>query len=129
MTNEYGNEVTKLARPLPVEYLLVEVTTTTPLEPCPSLPGGKNGDPFPIENREFSNQKPVGVACPQNCANTPQQLSLPTQDFHQLAVYYNQQSSQDFPITVADFHLLLYLYKCDVVPLKVAAPSGMRAHV
>jgi len=42
--------VTKLARPLPLEYLIVEVTTTTPLEPCPSLPGGR-GNKFPIENR------------------------------------------------------------------------------
>ena len=125
MTNEYGNEVTKLARPLPVEYLLVEVTTTTPLEPCPSLPGGKNGDPFPMENREFNTQKPVRHA-PRLCVSTtlPLPPTPPTQDFHQLAVYYNQQSLQDFALTMADFHLLLYLYKCDVVPLKVASLTG-----
>ena len=48
---EYGIEVTKIARPLPLEYLIVELTTTTPLRPKPTLPGGR-GDPFPIENRD-----------------------------------------------------------------------------
>lgn len=48
--DEYG-EVTRLARPLPLEYLIIELTTTTPIKPNPFLPGG-NGN-FPITNREF----------------------------------------------------------------------------
>lgn len=50
--------ITKLARPLPLEYLIVEVTTTTPLEPCPSLPGG-HGNKFPIENRAHLEESQV----------------------------------------------------------------------
>ncbi len=48
---EYGTEITKIARPLPLEYLIVELTTTTPRRPKPTLPGGR-GTPFPIENRD-----------------------------------------------------------------------------
>lgn len=49
--NEYGIEVTKIARPLPVEYLIIELTTSSPMQPKPYLVGGL--DPaFPIENRE-----------------------------------------------------------------------------
>jgi nuclear protein localization family protein 4 len=97
--DEYGNEVTKLARPLPVEYLLVELTISTPKEPCPTLPGGKNGEPFPIANREFGGVKP---------------------DFHQLANYIRQQYMKDFYYTMSDFQVLLYLYRCDIVPMKEA---------
>ena len=55
---DYGMEVTKLARPLPLEYLIVELTTTTPLRPKPSLPGGR-GAPFPVENRETIGESQV----------------------------------------------------------------------
>ncbi len=47
--DEYGERI-KLARPLPLEYLLIELTTTTPIKPNPLFPGG-NGH-FPITNRE-----------------------------------------------------------------------------
>lgn len=47
---EYGVDVTKLARPLPLEYLIIELTTSTPVDPRPYLMGGK-GPPFPVENR------------------------------------------------------------------------------
>ena len=50
MKGEYGSEVTKLARPLPLEYLLIELTTTSPQHPKPYLVGGKE-PPFPVENR------------------------------------------------------------------------------
>ena len=53
--DKYGNEVTKIARPLPVEYLLVDVPVASPLNPVYTfnkiLPGG-----FPIENRFMENQ-------------------------------------------------------------------------
>lgn len=82
----------------------------------------------PISNGESGIQHPeTGEARSKAvCVSTtlPLPPTPPTQDFHQLAVYYNQQSLQDFALTMADFHLLLYLYKCDVVPLKVASLTG-----
>lgn len=49
--DEYGNEVTRLARPLPVEYLIVDLPASMPKEPKYTfrLPVGKNL--FPVENR------------------------------------------------------------------------------
>ena len=32
--DEYGNEIKKIGRPLPVEYLLIDVPVTTPLQVC-----------------------------------------------------------------------------------------------
>merc|ERR1712012_1199532 len=42
--DEYGNEIKKMGRPLPVEYLLIDVPVTTPLQPLQTfttLPVGK----------------------------------------------------------------------------------------
>ena len=43
--------MTKLARPLPLEYLIIELTTSTPRSPTPLLPGGQGS--FPVENRDI----------------------------------------------------------------------------
>lgn len=48
--DEYG-EITKIARPLPLEYLIIELTTTTPIKPDPLLPGGQGY--FPTTNRDL----------------------------------------------------------------------------
>lgn len=49
--DEYGNEVTRLSRPLPVEYLIVDLPASMPIEPKYTfrLPTGKTL--FPVENR------------------------------------------------------------------------------
>ena len=47
--DEYGNEVTQLARPLPVEYLLVDLGAAFPVEPQYTFK--KAEKPFPVENR------------------------------------------------------------------------------
>lgn len=47
--DQYGNEVQKLARPLPVEYLLVDLPTSSPLVPLYTFPA--HDYPFPVENR------------------------------------------------------------------------------
>ncbi|KAI0982894.1 hypothetical protein GJ496_009508 [Pomphorhynchus laevis] len=47
--DDFGNDVTKLARPLPVEYLLIDVPTAFAVQTVHSLPGYKYD--FPIENR------------------------------------------------------------------------------
>lgn len=49
--DKYGNEVSRLARPLPVEYLLVDIPTSTPLSPQYTFPVNYNVTPFPVENR------------------------------------------------------------------------------
>jgi nuclear protein localization family protein 4 len=49
--DRYGNEVPRLARPLPVEYLLVDVPASTPLTPLHTFHCEPNTTPFPIENR------------------------------------------------------------------------------
>jgi nuclear protein localization family protein 4 len=47
----YGNEVPRLARPLPVEYLLVDIPASTPLTPLFTFYADANTRPFPVENR------------------------------------------------------------------------------
>lgn len=83
--DEYG-DVTRLARPLPLEYLIIELTTSTPIKPNPLLPGG-NGH-FPITNRELQN-------------------------FNTLSDYLREQSGVPFLSYMADFHLLLFLYRAE----------------
>lgn len=43
--------MSRLARPLPVEYLLVDVPASTPLTPQFTFYVSDNITPFPIENR------------------------------------------------------------------------------
>ena len=97
--NEYNSQVTKLARPLPVEYLIVELTTTTPLRPKATLPGGR-GNPFPVENRENLGE---------------------VQAFDAFVSYLDKQKGTNFLCYMSDFHLLYFLYTTDVVQLQVRA--------
>lgn len=60
---EHGADVTLEARPLPLEYLIIELTTSSPRNPLPLLPGGK-GVTFPVENRASVGQAvQVRVCC------------------------------------------------------------------
>ena len=38
LQDKYGNEIKKLGRPLPVEYLLIDVPVSTPKEPQATFP-------------------------------------------------------------------------------------------
>lgn len=49
--DQYGNEVSRLARPLPVEYLLVDVPASTPLIPIYTFTVRDDKNMFPVENR------------------------------------------------------------------------------
>ena len=49
--DEYGNEITRLARPLPVEYLLLDLPAAFPVEPIFTFYAGDSQKPFSIENR------------------------------------------------------------------------------
>ncbi|EGW06242.1 Nuclear protein localization protein 4-like [Cricetulus griseus] len=93
--DKFGNEITQLARPLPVEYLIIDITTTFPKDPVFTFSISQN--PFPIENRDVLGE---------------------TQDFHSLATYLSQNNSSVFLDTISDFHLLLFLVTNEVMPLQ-----------
>ncbi|XP_069511243.1 nuclear protein localization protein 4 homolog [Ambystoma mexicanum] len=93
--DKFGNEITQLARPLPVEYLIIDITTTFPKDPVYTFSISSN--PFPIENRDVLGE---------------------TQDFHCLATYLSQNTSSVFLDIISDFHLLLFLVSNDVMPLR-----------
>lgn len=97
--DSYGNEVSRLARPLPVEYLLVDVPASTPLQPrytfrAHSMP---NVSPFPVENRLVDGQ---------------------VQEFNTFCTYMQQFTREQFFEAVSDFHLLIYIAFMDMLPLK-----------
>ncbi|XP_014262142.1 nuclear protein localization protein 4 homolog isoform X1 [Cimex lectularius] len=93
----YGNEVSKLARPLPVEYLLVDVPVSTPLTPLHTFRSDPTKSPFPIENRLLDKH---------------------IQDFNALSSYIHQFSSDQFLTAVSDFHVLLYIATMEMLPMK-----------
>uniref|UniRef100_A0A672KS94 Nuclear protein localization protein 4 homolog n=1 Tax=Sinocyclocheilus grahami TaxID=75366 RepID=A0A672KS94_SINGR len=93
--DKFGNDITYLARPLPVEYLIIDITTTFPKDPVFTFSSTFR---FPIENRDALGE---------------------TQDFHSLATYLSQcSSSSSFLDIVSDFHLLLFLVTNEVMPLQ-----------
>uniref|UniRef100_A0A8C9WI55 Nuclear protein localization protein 4 homolog n=1 Tax=Scleropages formosus TaxID=113540 RepID=A0A8C9WI55_SCLFO len=91
--DKFGNDITHLARPLPVEYLIIDIPTTFPKDPVYTFSSTQR---FPIENRDVLGE---------------------TQDFHSLATYLSQSSSASFLDVVSDFHLLLFLVTNEVLPL------------
>jgi nuclear protein localization family protein 4 len=93
----YGNEVQAMARPLPIEYLLVDVPVSTPMDPKFSFNPLKHLKAFPIENRLIEGH---------------------IQDFNALSNYLRQFNGQQFLEAVSDFHLLIYLTTMDALPLK-----------
>ncbi|KAH8265438.1 hypothetical protein KR038_007808 [Drosophila bunnanda] len=95
--DQYGNEVQRLARPLPVEYLLVDVPASTPLQPQYTFTEYDKRQPFPIENRYIDGH---------------------LQDFNALSCYLSAWGEEEFLEAISDFHLLVYLYKMDMLPLR-----------
>ncbi|XP_058848348.1 nuclear protein localization protein 4 homolog [Acipenser ruthenus] len=91
--DKFGNDITYLARPLPVEYLIIDITTTFPKDPAYTFTSTQR---FSIENRDVLGE---------------------TQDFHSLATYLSQNTSTVFLNIVSDFHLLLFLVTNEVMPL------------
>ncbi|XP_028674159.1 nuclear protein localization protein 4 homolog [Erpetoichthys calabaricus] len=91
--DKFGNDITYLARPLPVEYLIIDITTTFPKDPVFTFTSMHR---FPIENRDVLGE---------------------TQDFHSLSTYLSQNTSTVFLNVVSDFHLLLFLVTNDIMPL------------
>lgn len=105
--DEFANDVTKIARPLPIEYLLVDVPTSTPVEPRRTFNPIASMTPFPITNRFIEGQ---------------------TQDLHCLESYLSQFTEDQILEALSDFHLLIFLAtheslvssKQELAPLLVA---------
>ncbi|GJQ72127.1 hypothetical protein Trydic_g3222 [Trypoxylus dichotomus] len=95
--DSYGNEVSRLARPLPVEYLLLDVPASTPLTPTYTFNNNTTKQPFPIENRLVDGH---------------------IQDFNALSTYLAQFSPNEFLTAISDFHLLLYIATMDMLPMR-----------
>ncbi|XP_013793537.2 nuclear protein localization protein 4 homolog [Limulus polyphemus] len=104
--DSYGNEVTQLARPLPIEYLLVDVPASTPMEPQYTFHIDVGVKLFPIENRLLDGH---------------------IQDFNALSSYIRQFSPDKFLETMSDFHVLVYIATMDTLPLKDALDPLLEA--
>lgn len=90
--------MSKLARPLPVEYLLLDVPASTPLTPLNTFTSIKDITKFPVENRLIDGH---------------------FQDFDSLCKYLRQFTPSQFYESISDFHLLLYIATMDMLPMKV----------
>lgn len=95
--DQYGNDVQRLARPLPVEYLLVDVPASTPLQPQYTFTQCDKKQPFPVENRYLDGH---------------------LQNFFALSSYLSLWRPEEFLDAISDFHLLIYLYRMDMLPMK-----------
>lgn len=93
----YGNEVSRLARPLPVEYLLVDVPASTPKIPQSTFTAIPERAQFPVENRLIDGH---------------------LQNFHAVCEYLSKWSADEFYEAIADFHFLIYLTRMDMLPMK-----------
>ncbi|XP_054155355.1 nuclear protein localization protein 4 homolog [Oppia nitens] len=93
----YNNEVQRLARPLPIEYLLVDVPVSSPMHPKYTFNPLEQMERFPIENRHIAGH---------------------LQDFNSLSKYLRQFGGNHFLEAMSDFHLLIYIATMDALPLK-----------
>lgn len=92
----YGNEVSRLGRPLPVDYLLLDVPASTPLTPLYTFNSDTSKKFFPVENRFVDGH---------------------IQDFNALTQYMSQFSPNEFLVAVSDFHLLIYIATMETLPM------------
>lgn len=103
LVDEYKNEKTQLARPLPIEYLLVDVPVSAPLTPSRTFNHLEDKKIFPIENRDDL-------------------------DFSNLQSYLSQfDLDSQFKEAICDFHLLIYLRHQEIVPMSEAIRPLTRA--
>uniref|UniRef100_H2Z4W5 Nuclear protein localization protein 4 homolog n=1 Tax=Ciona savignyi TaxID=51511 RepID=H2Z4W5_CIOSA len=93
--DKYGNEITKLARPLPLEYLLTDVPTAFSLK------------------SQFTCSNSIDGFAASNRDSIGEMQSLST-----LSKYLNKFKPEQFVDAVSDFHLLVYLYCNDTISFK-----------
>lgn len=84
----------------------MDVPATAPVTPTYTFTvrGDRRG--FPVENRPLDGH---------------------LQDFHALSSYLSQWQPHEFPEAIADFHLLVYLARMDMLPIKGAMPELLDA--
>uniref|UniRef100_A0A0B7ASG5 Nuclear protein localization protein 4 homolog n=1 Tax=Arion vulgaris TaxID=1028688 RepID=A0A0B7ASG5_9EUPU len=95
--DNYGNEVTHIARPLPVEYLLVTIPAAFASDFHYTFKSNIQMESFPVENRDHVGQ---------------------TQDFAALTTYLERYAPNKFLEAMSDFHLLMFLASSEMLPLK-----------
>lgn len=96
--DKFNNEIKQIARLLPIEYLLIDVPVSTPLEQKYTFNPNNEKKSFPIENRAIQGH---------------------LQDFISLSEYLSQFKKEDeFLIAIKDFHLLVYLSTMDMIAFK-----------
>ncbi|XP_065176923.1 nuclear protein localization protein 4 homolog [Sycon ciliatum] len=94
--DEYNSEVTKIARPLPVEYLLVQVPVAAPVNPTPMFAADISAAKFPIENRSAVGE---------------------VQEFPAFRKLVHSNASSFLDI-VSSFHVLAFMACCDMMPIR-----------
>ncbi|KAL7055761.1 hypothetical protein AAHC03_022652 [Spirometra sp. Aus1] len=102
--DKYGNTVTNIGRPLPVEYLLIDMPVAFPIDPTftfalQSLPSNRL---FPIENRQDMGQ---------------------TQNFEAFANYLSAVGPTNLRTCLSNFHVLAWLAGQKDLPLDAGAGS------
>jgi len=96
--DKYKNEIKKVGRPLPVEYLLIDVPVSSPLLPLATFSIlGSDRKNFPVENRLLESS---------------------LQDFNSFAQYMAQFRSAEFLTAVSDLHVLVFMATLDIMPLR-----------
>ncbi|KAK8376851.1 hypothetical protein O3P69_010052 [Scylla paramamosain] len=93
--DQYNNEVVRLGRPLPVEYLLLDCPVSTPNEPLYTF--AVNEASFPVANRMVEGH---------------------LQDFTTLAAYLKKFTDDQFLEAMSDLHVLIYIAAMDMLPLR-----------
>ncbi len=119
--DQYGNEVQKLARPLPVEYLLVDIPASTPLTQLYTFPARAHH--FPVENRLVDGHL-------QDLATLNSYLNKYTpSEFLEVRISFFLLGSRRILIlfyfqAISDFHVLFYLFTMDCFGIKMKTQMG-----
>ncbi|KAH8857880.1 Nuclear protein localization protein 4 like [Schistosoma japonicum] len=105
--DKYGNRVTRVARPLPVEFLLTSMPTAFPIEPVYTMAKLPEDFPancqFPIENRECLGQ---------------------IQDIPSFARILHKFGMHQLHLCLSNFHILAWLVNNDTLGLQLFNSEG-----
>ncbi|CAH8616468.1 unnamed protein product [Schistosoma haematobium] len=105
--DKYGNRVTRVARPLPVEFLLTNMPTAFPIEPFYTMAKFPDDFPadfqFPIENRECLGQ---------------------IQDIPSFARVLHKFGVDQIHTCLTNFHILAWLVNNDTLGLQIFNSEG-----
>lgn len=115
--DQYGNEVQKLARPLPVEYLLVDVPASSPRVPIYTFPANKN--PFPVEHRLIDGHLQDLGALHKYMQKFSPEIFLMVIMKMMIVIIIIDSPHLLFSQVMTDFHLLVYLYGLEVFGIRM----------